>query len=83
MTKVHESYFRLLKGKKELGLYEWNTHIAKHHFCKQCGIYTFHRKRVSPEFFGINVYCLDNVDISKVPIIEVDGIMMSVEQIDQ
>ncbi len=83
MTKVHESHFRLLKGEKQLGLYQWNTHNAKHHFCKKCGIYTFHRKRVSPDFFGINVYCLDNADISKVPIIEVDGITMSVEQTDK
>ena len=38
MTKVHESAFRLLKGKNVLGLYEWNAHIAKHHFCNSCGI---------------------------------------------
>ena len=25
-----------------LGLYQWNTRIAKHYFCTRCGIYTFH-----------------------------------------
>ena len=80
MAKVHESQFRLIQGDQNLGLYEWNTNTAKHHFCKECGIYTFHRKRVSPDFFGINVFCLDNIDISNVPIIEVDGQSMSMEK---
>lgn len=79
MTKVHESQFRLVEGKDELGLYQWNTRIAKHYFCKKCGIYTFHRKRVTPDNFGINVYCLDDVDISGVPIKEVDGLSMTIE----
>jgi len=77
MTKVHESQFRLLSGEVDLGTYQWNTGTAKHHFCKSCGIYTFHRKRVSPDYFGINVYCLDEADIADVPVIEVDGISMS------
>lgn len=79
MTKVHESQFKLIRGESDLGAYQWNTRAAKHHFCKRCGIYTFHRKRVSPDFFGINVYCLDEVDISSVPVVAVDGLSMSVE----
>lgn len=79
MTRVHEDQFRLLKGEKDLALYQWNTCTAKHHFCKRCGIYTFHRKRVSPAYFGINVHCLDHVDIAVVPVVEVDGATMSVE----
>jgi hypothetical protein len=80
MTKVHESQFRLVQGEDDLGLYQWNTNTAKHHFCKKCGIYTFHRKRVTPDYFGINVYCLDGADISKVPVVEVDGVSMSMDQ---
>jgi hypothetical protein len=33
---------------------------------------------VTPDFFGINVYCLDDADISNVPIVEVDGRTMTV-----
>ena len=80
MTKVHESAFRLLKGKNVLGLYEWNAHIAKHHFCNICGIYTFHRKRVTPDYFGINVNYLDGIDISSIPVIKTDGANMSVNK---
>ena len=79
MTKVHESQFRLLKGEDHLGLYQWNTKVAEHHFCKICGIYTFHRKRVTPDYLGINVYCLDGADISSIPIVAVDGLTMSVD----
>jgi hypothetical protein len=77
MTKVHESNFRLLAGADELGEYRWNTMTAVHHFCRRCGIYTFHRKRVTPDFLGINVYCLDDAPIADVPIVEVDGKSMS------
>lgn len=78
MAKVPESDFRLVKGEDDLTLYQWNSRTAKHYFCKHCGIYTFHRKRVTPDFFGINVRCLDNADLSDVPVIEVDGKTMSV-----
>ena len=33
---------------------------ARHFFCHICGIYPFHRKRVTPDFLGINVFCLDD-----------------------
>ena len=36
--------------------------MAKHYFCNGCGIYTFHRPRVAPELYGINVGCLEGVD---------------------
>jgi len=77
MTKVHESNFRLLAGEGVLGTYQWNMKIARHHFCSQCGIYTFHRKRSTPDYFGVNVYCLEEEAISGIPIVEVDGKSMT------
>ena len=80
MAKVHENQFKLLQGEGQLGLYQWNTHTAGHHFCKTCGIYVFHHKRDKPDFIGVNVYCLNGVDISNVPIIEVDGVSMTTQK---
>ena len=77
MTKVHESGFRLIAGSEVLGTYEWNTRTAKHHFCTRCGIYTFHRKRVTPDYFGINVFCLETDDVDGVPVVAADGRSMS------
>ncbi len=78
VAKVHESGFKLLAGEDRLALYQWNLRIAKHYFCKVCGIYTFHRMRSAPDSYGINVNCLDDADLSHVPVIEVDGKSMSV-----
>jgi hypothetical protein len=63
MVGVHKSNLRLLAGEKKLATYQWNMKIAKHHFCKNCGIYTFHRRRSKPDEYGVNFYCLDNVDV--------------------
>lgn len=79
MFKVHESDFELHTDWDELGLYQWNTEVAKHYFCKNCGIYTFHRKRAAPDHYGINVYCLDDVDISTINIRKTEGATMTVE----
>lgn len=68
MVKVHESAFELLAGAEQLATYQWHTHTAVHHFCKLCGIYPFHRKRVTPDHFGINVHCLDGFDPAGIPV---------------
>ena len=78
MFKVHESQLKILQGEDVLTLYRWNTRVAKHYFCSRCGIYTFHRKRAAPDHYGVNVYCLEGVDLSAVPVRRVDGKTMSV-----
>lgn len=62
MVKVHESRFTLLAGAEALTEYRFHTHTARHYFCKTCGIYPFHRKRVTPDHLGINVHCLAGFD---------------------
>ena len=68
MVKVHESDFELLAGEEALTLYQFHTHTAKHYFCKVCGIYPFHRKRVTPDYLGVNVFCLEGFDPSGIPV---------------
>lgn len=77
MAKVHETALTITAGEALLGLYEWNTHRAKHRFCTVCGIYTFHRKRAAPDHYGVNVFCLDGFDPRSVPIRRTDGADMS------
>ena len=67
MVKVHETCFRLLAG-AELSEYQFHTHTARHFFCRTCGIYPFHRKRVTPDYFGVNVHCLHDFDPSGIPV---------------
>jgi len=77
MIKVPETALRILAGEQELVTYQWNTRRAQHHFCRRCGIYTFHRKRVDPTTFGVNVFCLEGLDKSALPVRATDGITMS------
>ena len=63
MVKVHASRFRLLAGEASLTEYQFHTKTARHFFCKVCGIYPFHRKRVTPDNLGINVHCLEGVSL--------------------
>ena len=79
MLKVHESAFHLQTSWDKLSLYQWNTQIAKHYFCSNCGIYTFHRKRAQPDHFGINAYCLQNLEIDNITQRATDGASMSIE----
>jgi hypothetical protein len=67
MVKVHESAFKPLAGEESLTEYQFHTRTARHYFCKVCGIYPFHRKRVTPDFLGVNVHCLEGFDPQGVP----------------
>lgn len=67
MVKVHESAMRILSGSDSLTTYQFHTHTAEHYFCKVCGIYPFHRKRVTPDHYGVNVFCLEGFDPAGVP----------------
>ena len=63
MVKVHESAMHIIAGKDYLTTYQFHTNTAEHYFCKVCGIYPFHRKRVTPDYFGVNVFCLKGLDV--------------------
>lgn len=73
MVKVHQDQFRLLAGEDSLTEYQFHTQTARHFFCKVCGIYPFHRKRVTPDYFGINVFCLHDFDPRGIPIRQAVG----------
>ena len=77
MVKVHEDDFSLLEGEESLTLYQFHTNTAKHYFCKVCGIYPFHRKRSAPDSYGINVFCLENVDLEGISVRATDGLGMT------
>lgn len=49
------------EGEDALTCYQFNTGVAKHYFCSQCGTYTFHQRRSDPNTYGINVACLEGL----------------------
>jgi len=46
-----------------LSLYRFDSKVAKHWFCKHCGIHPFSNPRAAPKMYSINVRCLDDFDL--------------------
>ncbi len=66
------SRFKLLEGENNLTTYTFNTGIAKHTFCKTCGVKPFYTPRSNPDGIDINFRCLDEKP-KQVTIIPFDG----------
>ena len=62
--RVADEGFRLISGKDDLRLYQFNTEEAEHYFCKHCGIHAFNRPRADPSLYNVNVRCLDDFDLA-------------------
>jgi hypothetical protein len=70
---VPKSRFHLLSGEDNLQTYSFDTHEAKHLFCKTCGIKSFYIPRSHPEGISVNVRCLDEATIEDMHIKQFDG----------
>ena len=82
--RVAEDALRILTPLDDLTLYQWHTRTARDYFCPTCGILPFRRPRTRTESeqqqgipafsgWGVNVRCLDGVDLDSVPIKRVHG----------
>lgn len=68
----------ILSGEQDLTLYQFNTGVAKHYFCRHCGIYPFHQTRMDPMRWRVNIGCLDGVDPYSLEASVADGASLSV-----
>lgn len=70
---------KIVKGEGDLTLYQFNSRVAKHFFCKHCGIYPFHQTRRDPGVWRVNLGCLEGVDPYSIEEVSVaDGASLSV-----
>ena len=69
---VPATRFHLLSGEDSLTTYRFNSGVAKHRFCRVCGIKPFYTPRSNPDGIDINLNCLDRVPDS-VTIVDFDG----------
>lgn len=64
--------FKLISGEENITTYTFNTGVAKHTFCKTCGIKPFYTPRSNPDGVDVNLRCLTPQPKS-VKIVNFDG----------
>jgi hypothetical protein len=81
MVYVPRAALRVTAGEDVLKAYRFNTGVAQHWFCSNCGIHCFHQPRSDPDLYAINAACLDGVAVYQdFPVIPVaDGTRHSLD----
>lgn len=70
---VPQDQFELLRGQDDLTAYTFNTGVARHTFCRHCGIHSFYVPRSFPHGVSVNVRCLEGVDLAAIRPVPFDG----------
>lgn len=65
--------FQLCRGAGVLTAYTFGTQIARHLFCRFCGVKSFYVPRSNPDGVSVNARCLDDFDLRRVKILPFDG----------
>ena len=65
--------FELIRGQDDLTTYQFHTKVARHTFCKVCGVHPFYVPRSDPDKIDVNARCLDGVDVAKLAVKTFDG----------
>ena len=65
---VPRARFRLLKGADSLVEYRFNTGVARHLFCRHCGVKSFYVPRSNPDGYSVNARCLDPATIERIEV---------------
>ena len=70
---VDAADFRLVGGEDDLVEYRFNTGVARHLFCRHCGIKSFYVPRSHPDGISVNVNCLERDTIRSIVETPFDG----------
>ncbi|WP_375210143.1 GFA family protein [Hyphomonas jannaschiana] len=70
---VPSSRFRLTEGNDNLAEYTFNTGVAKHLFCKTCGVKSFYIPRSNPDGVAVTWRCIDDWQDLNVTVNKFDG----------
>lgn len=72
---VPRQRLRLSTPESDLATYTFNKHMIQHRFCARCGMHPF-GEGTDPSgnrMAAINVRCLENVELSSLPVDHFDG----------
>lgn len=56
---VRSESFELVQGNEGLTEYRFNTRVARHLFCADCGVKAFYVPRSHPEGYSVNLNCVN------------------------
>jgi hypothetical protein len=75
LSFVPAQQFTLLSGEDSLTDYQFGRQHVHHPFCSSCGIRSFCKgqSKTGDELRGINVRCLEGVDVDSLQVTKVDG----------
>ena len=65
--------FRLLRGREALSDYMFGTGVARHLFCRTCGVKSFYVPRSNPDGYSVNARCLDRSTVEAITVEPFDG----------
>jgi hypothetical protein len=63
----------VVHGGEHLTTYTFNTHVARHHFCKVCGCAPYYVPRSDPDKLDVNLRCLEGAALERLPVETFDG----------
>jgi hypothetical protein len=70
---VSNADFELLSGEDFLAEYRFNTGVARHLFCRRCGVKSFYVPRSHPDGISVNARCLDPGELHSMTVRPFDG----------
>ena len=70
---VPRQRFRLVRGDGSLTAYTFGTGVARHLFCRTCGIKSFYVPRSNPDGYSVNARCLDRATVASIAVEPFDG----------
>lgn len=72
---VPRDKLRLPTSEEGIGTYTFNKHVIEHRFCQTCGIHPFGEDVDSKgnRMAYINIRCLEDVELTSVPVQNFDG----------
>jgi hypothetical protein len=70
---VRQDDFSLVSGEDAVSTYQFNTGVAKHFFCRHCGVKSFYIPRSNPEGYSVNARCLDPASVASLKVEPFDG----------
>jgi hypothetical protein len=72
---VPTAQFHLTTPEENASTYLFNKHVIKHRFCPKCGIHAYAEgvDQKGNKMAAVNVRCLEDIDLEKVPVQHYDG----------